>query len=125
MHGSRSKIPSKNLVRQRSAEGFNSGVKGLSKAARACCFLLQSKLCTGFLLKESTPYSAFVAEQYFSQWTLVWKCIENVTLHHIVDDVCQVTKIRSVLVVHYHEMMFWKGKSEVHPRTGHEVPEGE
>jgi hypothetical protein len=32
MHGPRSKIPSKNLVTQRCAEGINSGVEGLKNS---------------------------------------------------------------------------------------------
>jgi hypothetical protein len=35
MHGSRSKIPSKNFVRQRCAEEFISGVKGLTVTSNA------------------------------------------------------------------------------------------
>jgi hypothetical protein len=42
MHSSRSKIPSKNLVRQRCKEGFNSGVKGLETRSTHVRFLVDS-----------------------------------------------------------------------------------
>jgi hypothetical protein len=42
MHGSRSKIPSKILVRQRCAKGFNSGVIGLTP--QICKWLVEIRL---------------------------------------------------------------------------------
>jgi hypothetical protein len=42
MYGSRSKTPSKNIVRRRCAEGFNSGVKGVEELNPRCAGKLQS-----------------------------------------------------------------------------------
>jgi hypothetical protein len=70
MHGSRSKIASKNLVRQRCAEEFNSGVIGL--IFNFCC-LLRFEL-RGFILRQTVVYAVMVCFTCIGLSSLVdWK----------------------------------------------------
>jgi hypothetical protein len=59
MHGSRNKIPSKNLVRERCAEGFISGVKGLIPVG----------LIHYFQLEE-----CFIVTEFCNEWNLLVGC---------------------------------------------------
>jgi hypothetical protein len=61
MQDSRNKIPSKNLVRQRWAEGFNSGVKGLKDGSMCVAGVLL--LHTRVVLCSDLPFGQNYGKQ--------------------------------------------------------------